>query len=175
MCSCEQMSHRSLILSRVFLISLILFFTSVWFFLIFSKSLLKNSNFLLCSSNLLPSSLNIFKVINFTSLSGRLPVSTLPSSFYGIFSCSFGRYFSVFSFCLICWFYFYVFGRFVLFSDLGEVVFHRRCLMYPSSTLTSYHQSSVLLGWPLCGPHASFYCVCVTCLVVSNSMQPHRL
>ena len=36
---------------------------------------------------------------------------------------SFGTYFSLASSCLICCFYFYVFGRFIPFPHLGEVAF----------------------------------------------------
>ena len=49
---------------------------------------------------------------------------------------SIGTY-SVPSFFLIRYFYFYIFGRLVLFLDLGIVVFGRRQPMYPKRSLPS--------------------------------------
>ena len=57
---------------------------------------------------------------------------------------SIGTYSSVPSFFFISYFYFYVFGRLVLFLHLGVVVFRRRQPMYPSSPLTSCHQIYML-------------------------------
>ena len=53
---------------------------------------------------------------------------------------SIGTYFSVPSFFLIVSFYFYIFGRLVLFLDLGVMVFGRRQSMYPRSPLSSCHR-----------------------------------
>ena len=52
---------------------------------------------------------------------------------------SFGAYVSISSFCIICCFYSYVFGRLVTFPDLGEVAL---CRKYPTgcgSALPSGH------------------------------------
>ena len=122
----------------VFFTSAIVFFISVWFF-IFSNSLLRRSN-LVCSSNLPSVSL----IITLNSLLGSLPVSSSLSSSSGALSCSFGTYFSVSSFCLICYFYFYVFGRLVTFPDSGEVAFCRRRPVCPISALPCSHQSRML-------------------------------
>ena len=46
----------------------------------------------------------------------------------------FGIYLSVNSFCLICCFYFYVFGRPFIFPDLGEVTSGKRFSMHSSSS-----------------------------------------
>ena len=56
----------------------------------------------------------------------------------------FGIYAFVLSFGLICYFYFYAFGKLVMFPDLGEVAFCRRCLLCPSGGRLSHHQSCVL-------------------------------
>ena len=123
----------------VFFISVIVVFISVWFFFIFSNSLLRMSN-LVCSSSLPSVSL----IITLNSLLGRLPVSSSLSSSSGALSCSFGTYFSVSSFCLICYFYFYVFGRLVTFADFGEVAFCRGRPVCPISALPCSHQSYML-------------------------------
>ena len=103
--------------------------------LLYIFSLLKTSNFSLCSFILLLSSLNIFMIITLNSLLGRLPVSTSLSSSSRIYIfSSFGTYSSVALFCRICCFYFYVFGKLVVFPDLWEVAFCRRCPMCPSIT-----------------------------------------
>ena len=67
--TCSISSGLLLILSVVFLISVIVSFKSVWFFLIFSNSLLK---FLLSLSILLLSSVSIFMIIAFNSLLDKL-------------------------------------------------------------------------------------------------------
>ena len=70
---------------------------------------------------------------------------------------SFGTYSSLVSFCLILCFYFCVFGRLVMFPDLGEVAFYKVHPMHPSSSLPSRHQIYMLLGCPLYGLHGSFF------------------
>ena len=69
---------------------------SICFFFIFSNSysvlifhFSLNSNFSLCSSNLLLISLDIFTIITLDSLLGRLPSCPLVSCCSGVLSCSF--------------------------------------------------------------------------------------
>ena len=71
---------------------------------------------------------------------------------------SFGTYCSVTSFCLICCFYFYVFGILLIFPYLREVALCRRHAMGHSSTLPSCHQSYMLSGCPLYGLSGSSCC-----------------
>ena len=73
-----------------FFISVIVYFMSIsnsYSVLIFHFSL--NSNFSLCSSNLLLISLDIFTIITLDSLLGRLPSCPLVSCCSGVLSCSF--------------------------------------------------------------------------------------
>lgn len=62
------------------------------------------------------------------------------------------------SFCLNCCFYFYIFGRFVMFPNLEVVAFCRRHPMSPCSALPSGHQSYVIHGCCLCELPMSFCC-----------------
>ena len=73
-------------LSRVFFIKITVFFISVYFFIFFA-SLLKASDFSLCPSSLLLSSLNILTIITSSSLLGWL-LSPTPLSSSTVFSCS---------------------------------------------------------------------------------------
>ena len=89
-------SNLLLIPSNVFFISVIVYFMSICFFFIFSNSysvlifhFSLNSNFSLCSSNLLLISLDIFTIITLNSLLGRLPSCPLVSCCSGVLSCSF--------------------------------------------------------------------------------------
>ena len=97
-----------------------LLYLPLLFFFVFSNSLLQTSNFSLCSSNLLLSSLNIFMIITLTTLLVRLLISASFSSSKFYLVTLFAKYFSVFSFCLICYFYFYVFVRLVMFPALEK-------------------------------------------------------
>ena len=93
---------------------------SVWFFFIFSNTLLK---FSLCPSILL-SLLRTFLIITWT-LSVRWLISTSLSSFFEVWSSySFGTYSSVSSFGLILCVYFYAVMS-VMFPNLGELAFCR--------------------------------------------------
>ena len=65
----------------VFSTSVIIFFSSVWFFFMFSNSLLK---FLLCLSILLLSLLRIFIIITLNHLSGRFPNSHFVYPFFWV-------------------------------------------------------------------------------------------
>ena len=126
---------------KVLFISVIELFISIWFFFVFPNFLLKTSNFSLCSFNRLLSSLNIFTITTLNSSLGCL--SPLPLvlllGFYLV--PSFGIYFCVVSFCLICSFYFYLFSMLVMFPSLGEVAFCKGCPMHHSSALPFGHQS----------------------------------
>ena len=129
---CSYVSFGLLLIpSSVFFISVIIFFISIWLFFIFSNSLLKTSNFSLCLSILLLTSLIILIINTLNPFSGRLAISTLLSSSSGFIFLvsSFETCSLVASFCLTCCFYFYVSGRLVTFPDLGEVAFCRRCLV----------------------------------------------
>ena len=89
------LSNIVLIPSNLFLISVILHFYLVLFYIF---CLLKNFSFSLCSSNLFPSSLNIFVIITFmNSLLDRLHISTSLSSFSVVLS-----FFFVLKKCFCC-------------------------------------------------------------------------
>ena len=61
-------------------------------------------------------------------------LSALHCSYFGVLSCSlFGTCSSVASFCLICYFQFYVGGRLVTFPNLGEITFYGKCSMLPAA------------------------------------------
>ena len=78
-----------LIRSTIFLISVIVFFNSVWLLFIFSDSLLKSFyNFSLCAFILFLSYWITFTIIILNSFSGRSPISTSLSCSC-VLSCSF--------------------------------------------------------------------------------------
>ena len=105
-----------------FKISLIVVFIFLWFFFMFSNPLLITFNFLLCSPNLLLSSLSSFTIITLRSLLGWLsPHHSFHLGFYHV--PSFGTYYCVTSFCLISCFYFCAFGRLAIFPDLEKWTF----------------------------------------------------
>ena len=92
-----------------FPLSVIVFFSSDWFCLIFSKSLLKIS---LYFSILLLSIVSILLTISMYSMSGKLLTSVSLGFFLGFyFVLSFGTYSSVSSFCLTLGVCFYELGR----------------------------------------------------------------
>ena len=108
------------------LISSIVFFISV--FLQFCLGVtyvfytfVKKPHFSLCASILLPNCLIIFPIITLSSSSGRWHISTSVLLLGFCLLSSSETYSSVASFCVICYLYFYVCGRFVTFLDLGEV------------------------------------------------------
>ena len=127
-----------------FFISIIIFFSSIWFFFIISNSLL---NFSLCSSIFFSTFLSIFMNVTRYCLSDRLFVSILLSS-SGVLSCSFIC--SIFLCCLF-WpnfvIYFCVFGRLVTFSDLGEVALSKRYPLQLYALGPSMWASWALLLW----------------------------
>ena len=130
-----------------------------WFFFIFSTLLIK---FVTVFIHSFLSSLSIFTFNTLSSLSGKLHISTPFSSSSGVLS-SFGKYFFVALFCLICCFYFCVFDSLFTSTDLREVTLYRRCPMRSHSAVLSNHQSymyespcyvgcmgpSVIVGWLL--------------------------
>ena len=134
--------------------SVIEFFILVWFF-IFSNSLLK-TNFSLCSSSLLPSSL-VITFITLNSLSSRLPISTSLSSSGVLFFPSSGTCSSVASFCLICCFYFYVSGRLVTFPDWEKWPFVGNILWGPAAHSPLDTRAICSRAVPI-GRHWSFCC-----------------
>ena len=75
-------------------------------------------------------------------------------------------YFSVTSIRLIHCLYFCVFGRLVIFPDLGEVALCGKGPTWPSSILPSNHQSYMFNGYPLCGLHRSVSCAWLTAVAV---------
>lgn len=92
--------------------------TYIWYFLVFSISLLK---FSLWSSILLPSSVSIFITISLNSLSRRLFIFILFSSFSGVLFCSWiGTYSSFSSFCVKLCACFCVLGKSAMWFALKE-------------------------------------------------------
>lgn len=114
--------------------------SSVLFFFIVSNSLLKTSNFLLFASFWVFGS-------SLRSLSRTLSqVGCLSPCYLALFLRFYfvplsPVYSSAASFCLSCYFNFYLCGGLVRFLDLGEEAFYRRCAMYLSSALPSCHPS----------------------------------
>ena len=107
-----------------------------------------------------------------TFFSGRLPIFNSLSSFFFFFLFlplqlvllrfnlvpSSGACSSGISFCLSCCLYFYASGMWVVFLNVGEMAFYRRCPVHPSSAHPSCRPSCMLWGlppWGLCG---SFCC-----------------
>lgn len=90
------------------------------------------------------------------------------------FFLSFGTYFSVFSFPPNFCIYFCVLDGMVSFPDLGAVALCRRCLMGPSTTLPSGHQSCVPGMSPVCCMHISavVHLAASTVLVGGLSLGP---
>ena len=99
----------------------------------------KISNFSICSSILLPSSLITLMIITISYLPGKLLIYISLGS-YGFF---FFFFWNLFLYCLICCFYFCVSHMLVTFPDLREAAFFRRC-QAPRSTHLSGHQSYML-------------------------------
>ena len=73
-------------------------FISVWLFFIFSQSLIKKNNLLLCASILFQSSLIIFSITTLNSFLARLSVSTSVNSSGICLVCLFGTFSSIASF-----------------------------------------------------------------------------
>ena len=118
-------------------------------------------NFSLCSSSLLPSSLNIFRTVILNSLLNRFLFSPKISSFFWDFILFLHlKYIPLTSFCLICYYYFYMFNRLVMFSDLGEVAFCR-FFMHSSNALPSVIRT-------VCSWGASLWATCVILLWMAN-------
>ena len=137
-----------------FFISIIVFFISVWLFYILSKSLLKTSNFLVWHtffSWVLWSSLWLSPwTLSWVECLSPLHLVLL-LEFYLV--SLFWAWSSVISFCLIFCFYFCVFGRLVMFSNLEDVAFCRRCVCISAS-------HSLLATRAICSRGApSVYCV----------------
>lgn len=88
----------------------------------------------------------------------RLPFSTLLTSlrFYDIVE----TYSSITSFWLMYCLRFSIFGRFVTFPDLREVVLCRNHPTCPSSAVPSDHQSYMIWGCPLCRWAQQLYTGC---------------
>lgn len=63
---------------------------------------------------------------------------------------------SITSFCLIFCFHLYLFGRLVIFPNLGEVTFYRKCPMHCNSTLPFIHQS--YMSWDAPVWTAQYFC-----------------
>lgn len=128
--------HSSVILSIVDSFQFIFHFSYCIFLLClvfpYIFSLLKPSNFSLCASFYPSISLIIFTISTLNSFSGILTISNSLSSYSRVLSyCSFGI------FCIGCYFYFYISNSLVLFPNLGDVSFCRRCPMcLPSHHLT---------------------------------------
>ena len=114
----------------------------------------KPSLFLLCTSILLPSlwpslwsliwTLSWISCLSLLSFSSRIPSSE--------------TYSYADSLCPSCHWYFYVFGKLLMFLYFGEVALYRRHPMHPSSALLSSHPGYMLWEFPigeLCG---SFSC-----------------
>lgn len=123
-----------------------------WFFFIFSTLLVK---FVTVFIHSFLSSLSIFTFNTLSSLSGKLHISTPFSSSSGVLS-SFGKYFFVALFCLICCVYFCVFDSLVTSTDLREVALCRRCPMGPSNSFPLTTRA-VLAVLPV-GPIQPFCC-----------------
>ena len=146
------LSNLLLIPSSVFLISVILFFCSVWLFFLFSNFHCAYPFFFqvhwasFCS---LPRTLHRIDCLS--------PLCLVLLGFYII--PFLGTYFFVISFYLILCVYLYVLGRMHMFSDLAEVALCRRCPRGPSSTLPSDNQSYMIWGCPLCRLSVPFCCV----------------
>ena len=137
--SCSVSFSLLLISSRVFFTSVTVFFISVWLsFIVFNFSL-KKIILVLC----IHFSLGLFDHLynHYLELLGRLPISTLLS--YGVLSYLFETCSFVASFYLGCCFYFYVSGRLVMLSDLGEAALCRWHHMCPSNTFCSHHPSDM--------------------------------
>lgn len=135
--------------SSVFLkISVIVFFSSAWF-LFYIFSLLK---FSLCSSNPLWSSVSVFMIVTFNSLSSGLLMPTVNLFLRFCLLSFFGTYSSLSSFWLILCVYFYVSCKLVTFTNSGEVRLYRRHPIGPYSTLPSGHQNCRMPLYRLHGP-----------------------
>lgn len=120
--------HSATETPRVFFSSVI---TYVWYFVIFSTSLLK---FSLCSSILFSKLVSIFMAIALNSLSGRLLISTSLRSFFLGSALFFGLE-SVFSFCLSLCVYLYALGTIATSFSLEVVGLYKSCFMWPKNTV----------------------------------------
>ena len=83
-------------------------------------------------------------IITLNSSWDNLLISISLSSSGDLSHSSFRTYSSVASFHLISCFYLYVFGKLVMFSDLGEVALGRRLATCPSNILPCGHQGYML-------------------------------
>ena len=83
-------------------------------------------------------------IITLNSLLNRLLIST-SLSFPGVLFYSFvWNMFLWCLICLICCLYFYASGKLVIFLNLGDVAFSRKCPVSSGSTFPSGHQSYLL-------------------------------
>ena len=142
----------------VFFISVIVFFISVLLLFILSNSLLKNSNFSLCTYSFFPSFWSSLQLLPWT-LSLENCLSLLHLVLLGFYliplyrACSSSHL--ILSKLLL---YFYACGSLVTFLSLREEAFCRRHSVHPSSAHSFHHPHYMFWGFPireLCG---SFCC-----------------
>ena len=121
-------SNRLLIFSSVFFIQFCLFLYVFWIFVILLIMFTEHLYDHYLEFFIYPDCLSPFHLV-------LLGIYLIPS---------FRTYSSVASFHLISCFYLYVFGKLVMFSDLGEVALGRRLATCPSNILPCGHQGYML-------------------------------
>ena len=140
--------NLQLIPSYVFSITVIVLSTSDFFFLIVSDSLLR---FSLCSSTLHPSLGIIFMIISLNCVSDNLLICLLWGLLMRGCLLSFGKYFSVSSFCLALCVCFYAVGRKATCLSLEEVVLCGWLAYSMSPVLVS------VISWPFIAVYAAWF------------------